>query len=203
VIFALEPAITCHLLPSPRYFIAERSPRSIPLRIALLFVRTRVIHVVTAVITAKGENMESTITQETGTAQAAAAGDQPKPTKPKANKPEPTKKAAVAKKGADVAPTKAKASKKASAPKKAPKGQKKATKAKKSAVAARDGSKTAKVLDLLKRPDGVTLKELMKLTGWQPHSVRGFISGTVGKKMGLAVTSTKGEDGERSYSLKA
>src|SRR5258708_5993059 len=133
----------------------------------------------------------TTITEEAGTAQAVEAGAQPKPTKPK-----PTKKAPVAKKGAHVAPKKAKASKKASPAKKAPKG-------KKSAVAARDGSKTAKVLDLLKRPDGVTLKELMKLTGWQAHSVRGFLSGTVGKKMGLAVTSTKGENGERTYSVKA
>ena len=142
--------------------------------------------------------MESTITQETGTAQAVEAGAQPKPTKP-----QPTKKAAVAKKGAHVAPKKAKATKKASPAKKASKGQKKAPPSQKSAVAARDGSKTSKVLDLLKRPDGVTLKELMKLTGWQPHSVRGFLSGTVGKKMGLAVTSTKGEDGERTYSVKA
>jgi len=47
------------------------------------------------------------------------------------------------------------------------------------------------------------MKELMKATGWQPHSVRGFISGTVGKKMGLSVESTKGEDGERTYSIKA
>jgi len=43
----------------------------------------------------------------------------------------------------------------------------------------------------------------MKATGWQPHSIRGFLSGTVSKKMGLAVTSTKGEDGERIYSVKA
>ena len=43
----------------------------------------------------------------------------------------------------------------------------------------------------------------MKATGWQPHSVRGFLSGTVGKKMGLTVISTKGEDGERSYSLQS
>ena len=67
----------------------------------------------------------------------------------------------------------------------------------------REGSKTEKELDLLKRPDGATAKELMKATGWQAHSVRGFLSGTVGKKMGLAVTSTKGENGERSYSGKA
>jgi hypothetical protein len=77
-----------------------------------------------------------------------------------------------------------------------PKGAKKAT-------SARDGSKAAKVLDLLKRKDGVTLKELMRATGWQAHSVRGFLSGAVSKKMGLAVTSTKSEKGERSYSVKA
>jgi len=44
--------------------------------------------------------------------------------------------------------------------------------------------------------------DAMKATGWQPHSVRGFLSGTVGKKMGLAVTSTKGEAGERTYCVK-
>jgi hypothetical protein len=73
----------------------------------------------------------------------------------------------------------------------------------KKAKGARDGSKTDKVLDLLKRTGGVTGKELMKVTGWQPHSVRGFLSGTVGKKMGLTVISTESEDGERSYSIKA
>ncbi|HYW48245.1 MAG TPA: DUF3489 domain-containing protein [Bryobacteraceae bacterium] len=73
----------------------------------------------------------------------------------------------------------------------------------KAPASAREGTKTAKVLDLLKRPGGATSKELQKATGWQPHSVRGFLSGTVGKKMGLAVTSTKGEDGERSYSVRS
>jgi len=68
---------------------------------------------------------------------------------------------------------------------------------------AREGSKTAKILDLLKQPGGVTSKELMKVTGWQPHSVRGFLSGTIGKKMGLTVTSTRSEAGERAYSVKA
>ena len=72
----------------------------------------------------------------------------------------------------------------------------------KSGASAREGSKTAKVVGLLKRPGGATAKELMKATGWQPHSVRGFLSGTVGKKMGLFVSSTKGEDGERTYSVK-
>jgi hypothetical protein len=42
----------------------------------------------------------------------------------------------------------------------------------------------------------------MKATGWQPHSLGGFLSGTIGKKMGLAVTSNKVEDNERRYSVK-
>jgi hypothetical protein len=58
-------------------------------------------------------------------------------------------------------------------------------------------------LELLKRPGGATLQELMATTEWQPHSVRGFISGTLGKKMGLTVESAKREDGKRSYSLKS
>jgi len=66
----------------------------------------------------------------------------------------------------------------------------------------RPGSKTAKVLHLLKRSGGATLKEIMKATDWQAHSVRGFLSGTLRKKMGLAVTSTK-SDGARSYALKS
>jgi len=41
----------------------------------------------------------------------------------------------------------------------------------------------------------------MKATGWQKHSVRGFISGTLGKKMGLTVDSVRREDGERVYSI--
>jgi len=129
--------------------------------------------------------MTSMIAEETATSPAQAAGEQPKATK-KANR---------APQRADVAKKKGKSAKKATPAKKAPKVAKKAK-------PAREGSKTNKVLDLLKRPGGVTAKELMKATGWQPHSVRGFLSGTVGKKMGLSVTSTKGEDGERSYSVK-
>jgi Protein of unknown function (DUF3489) len=109
--------------------------------------------------------------------------------------PKPNKKASGAKKRADVAKTTGKSSKKAAPAKKAPKGAKKAK-------SGREGSKTNQVLDLLRQPGGVTASELMKATGWQSHSVRGFLSGTVGKKMGLTVTSTKGEDGERSYSIK-
>ena len=116
-----------------------------------------------------------------------------------AAEPKATKKAPAGKRGAHVAPKKGKPGKKTTPGKKAPK----APKGEKKGGAARDGSKSAKILELLKRPGGATSKELMKATGWQPHSVRGFLSGTIGKKMGLTVTSTKGEDGERSYSIKA
>jgi len=110
-------------------------------------------------------------------------------------KPKATKKARVGAQGAHVAPKKAKVGKKASPAKKAPKAAKE--------KGTRDGSKAATVLELLKRPDGATLAQLMKATGWQAHSVRGFLSGTVNKKLGLTVTSTKVEDGERTYSVKA
>jgi hypothetical protein len=130
--------------------------------------------------------MTTAITEEQETAQAAAADGAPKR----------TRKGSGGARRAHVAPRKAKPGKKPSLPKKAPKAAKKAD-------AAREGSKTARVLDLLKRPEGATLKELMKATGWQPHSVRGFLSGAVGKKMGLTVASSKGKEGERSYSVKA
>ena len=111
-----------------------------------------------------------------------------------AKEPKPGKKARVGAQRAHVAPKKAKAAPKAKAAKKAPKAPKKA-------AGARDGSKASQVLELLKRPGGATLAELIKATGWQAHSVRGFISGTLGKKLGLAVESVKGENGERTYSL--
>ena len=62
-------------------------------------------------------------------------------------------------------------------------------------------SKTARVIALLERPKGATLKELMRATGWQTHSVRGLISGQLKKKLKLKVRSFKRE-GERVYSIK-
>jgi hypothetical protein len=98
-----------------------------------------------------------------------------------------TTKARVAKRRPHAAPTKAKpASKGHPAKKPSP---------------ARHGTKTAKIIDLLKRPGGVTLKELMKATGWQAHSVRGFLSGTIGKELGTPAESSKRADGERTYRL--
>ena len=69
------------------------------------------------------------------------------------------------------------------------------------APAARDVSKKAIVLDMLKRPYGASLKEILAATEWQAPSVRGFISGSLGKKMGLTIESFKREDGDRAYRL--
>jgi hypothetical protein len=72
-----------------------------------------------------------------------------------------------------------------------------------SQATARKGTKTAKILALLGRADGASLRELRKATGWQAHSVRGFLSGALKKKMGLRVDSKKRQDGERAYRIAA
>jgi len=72
--------------------------------------------------------------------------------------------------------------------------------AKKAATPER-GTKKAKILALLKRPGGVSLDQLRKATGWQAHSVRGFLSGTLKKKMGLRVISARLADGTRTYRI--
>ena len=82
------------------------------------------------------------------------------------------------------------------------KSPRKATTAAEGAPTAREGSKKAIVLEMLKRPGGATLKDIMAATSWLAHSVRGFISGGLGKKMGIKVESIKREDGQRAYSVK-
>ena len=62
-------------------------------------------------------------------------------------------------------------------------------------------SKSAQVLTLLKRTDGASLDELMKATHWQSHSVRGFLSGAVRKRMGLTLVSDVSEQGLRRYRI--
>jgi hypothetical protein len=65
---------------------------------------------------------------------------------------------------------------------------------------ARTDTKAARVIALLKQPAGATLKAIMALTGWQPHTVRGFITGHVGQKMKYRVQSFK-RGGERVYRI--
>ncbi len=66
---------------------------------------------------------------------------------------------------------------------------------------ARTGTKQATLIDLLRRPGGATIADLVKATGWQPHSVRGAISGALKKKLGLTVTSEPIEKRGRVYRI--
>lgn len=115
-----------------------------------------------------------------------------------ATEPKGTKKGKTGARSAHVATKKGKATKKAAPAKKAPKAKDGATGAK---PAAREGSRKAELMALLQRTGGATLAELMTTSGWQAHSVRGFLSGTIGKKMGLKIDSAKREDGTRVYSI--
>jgi hypothetical protein len=59
------------------------------------------------------------------------------------------------------------------------------------------------VLELLRRANGASIAELVTATGWQAHSVRGFLSGTVSKKLQMPLVSEKGVDGIRRYHIAA
>ncbi len=62
-------------------------------------------------------------------------------------------------------------------------------------------TKQEMVLDLLSGRKGTTIAEIMQVTSWQQHSVRGFLSGTVKKKLGFDLTSFKGKDDVRRYRI--
>ena len=69
------------------------------------------------------------------------------------------------------------------------------------AAAPRAASKGAQILALIGRPQGATLVEIRKATGWLAHSVRGFLS-TAAKKHSLQIESTKTASGDRVYQIK-
>ncbi len=105
----------------------------------------------------------------------------------------------VAKPAAHVAPSKGKRNKDA------PKSNRRHTApaaAKDPVNVAREGSKKAEVIDLMRRSQGATLAEIMELTGWQSHTVRGFVSGTLIKKLSLNLESFRSKEKERTYRVK-
>lgn len=65
----------------------------------------------------------------------------------------------------------------------------------------RDGTKQAMMIELLKRPGGATLAEIVEATGWQVHTVRGAMAGALKKKLGLTITSDKTDERGRVYRL--
>jgi hypothetical protein len=64
-------------------------------------------------------------------------------------------------------------------------------------------TKQERMLSLLSQPAGVSIAEMMQATNWQQHSVRGFLAGTVKRKLGFSLTSEKPDDGVRRYRIKA
>ena len=116
--------------------------------------------------------------------------------KPQSNKPttrKPTKKTAPQHSGHS----------KPTAPVTKPKANVRATtrSSKPSETAPRTPSKLNSIIEMLKRPEGSTINDLSAATGWQTHSVRGFLSGTVKKRLGLTLTSETTDKLGRRYRI--
>jgi hypothetical protein len=87
-------------------------------------------------------------------------------------------------------------------PAKKTKSAKKPARTKKAAAKPKSdrANKKAEVIAMMKRAKGATLAEIMKATGWQPHTVRGFVS-ILGSKGGEKIESSKNAAGERTYKI--
>jgi hypothetical protein len=99
--------------------------------------------------------------------------------------------------GGDSAPAGADEAPGAEAPKDAPAEADPAPKAR----TPRTGTKQAELIEMLRADGGATIDEMAAATGWAAHSIRGVLSGTLKKKLGLAVTSEKVEGRGRLYTL--
>jgi hypothetical protein len=92
----------------------------------------------------------------------------------------------------DVAPAKGKAKKSPTKPAGPAQAQKGATESR--------SNKKAEVIAMMKRAKGVSLAEIVEATGWQKHTIRGFVS-ILGSKGGQKIESSKNTAGERSYRI--
>lgn len=92
-------------------------------------------------------------------------------------------------------------SKKASSPRKSGKRASISSKRRASATGPRQDSKQAKLIAMLRSPEGATIEQIARAFDWQPHTVRGVLSGALKKKLGLTIKSEKNEDKERVYRL--
>jgi hypothetical protein len=77
------------------------------------------------------------------------------------------------------------------------------TSAKDKPVRTRADSKQALVIGLLQRSEGATIAQIMEATGWQQHTVRGTLAGTLKKRLGLTITSSKQAGGQRVYRIES
>ena len=67
----------------------------------------------------------------------------------------------------------------------------------------RPDSKQALVIEMLKRPEGATIAQIMEATQWQQHTCRGTLAGTLKKRLGLTITSAKEAGGQRVYRIES
>ena len=71
----------------------------------------------------------------------------------------------------------------------------------KAAPRTRENTKQAQIIAMLQRPEGATISQIVEVTGWQPHTVRGTLAGAFKKKLGLLIVSEKDSQANRVYRI--